>query len=245
MNNLKLLTFAVLGVACVPAQNRAALAPQGIPGEVYYAPFPVSIQLDGKLEDWAGVPSVTVSSGPAPSKTPGEDGPMVFAVAADSSRVYFKAEVTDRTIIAGKWPGKYFLEDSVEFFTNFSGDLNATAFKPGISQINIPAVNIGVPADQVMLGGLGDAKTEVKAVVVKTPSGYALEASVPLPAGLLEHGRVIGFQAHLNGSSDAAKKQEVKLIWSKLDLNDDSAKNPSLFGKLVFFRVGSTEVPKP
>ena len=67
--------------------------------------------------------------------------------------------------------------------------------------------------------------------------GYRIEASVPLVTDVWqitpEHLGVLGFQAHLNGSSGSDR--DTKLIWSRADVQDQSWTNPSLFGRLIFW----------
>jgi hypothetical protein len=42
----------------VSVATASALAPEGTPNEVYYAPFPVAIKIDGDLGDWQDRKSV-------------------------------------------------------------------------------------------------------------------------------------------------------------------------------------------
>jgi hypothetical protein len=62
------------------ALDATGLAPESVAGEIYYAPFPVSIELDGDLGDWEGVPRVTI-----PELSPAVQGEtsLTFAAAAD------------------------------------------------------------------------------------------------------------------------------------------------------------------
>ena len=45
---------------------------------------------------------------------------------------------------------------------------------------------------------------------------------------------------HLNGASEQDRSQ--KSIWSVFDTSDSSYQNPSVFGQLIFFEIGQTEV---
>ena len=61
------------------------MAPDAVPGLIYYAPMDVTITLDGDLSDWE-LPRVTVDKGtiiPANNDTSFE-----FAVAADETNLY-------------------------------------------------------------------------------------------------------------------------------------------------------------
>ena len=238
------LILAGISTPISSAQTQTALAPVGQAGQVYYAAFPKTITLDASLEDWAFVPKVVVTAGLRPANDPDEDGSLTFAVVADQKNLYFMAEVPDKQIIAGQNGSQYWLEDSLEFYTNFTGDLKLRSYKSGVSQITIPAANIGNSnPDTAIISGLGGSKRDMRALVWRTASGYALEASLPLPERFnLEHGASIGFDAHLNGASDTQHPQAVKLVWSAQPQTDqmNSSNTPATFGKLVFFKIGSS-----
>ncbi len=216
------------------------LAPQGAPRESYYAPFPLQITLDGKLDDWERVPRVLI-----PESAEGVTGAtsISFAAAADESYLYFLGEVTDPVIISGEHGTDFWNEDSVEFYLNATGNLSLTSYTEGVSQITIPPVNIDQPADEVVLGGVQHEAAQARAKVVRTESGYVVEAAVPLETDVWriqpEHGRVLGFQVHLNGASTSSRN--LKVIWSKFDKSDSSYYDPSVFGELIFYEIGQTE----
>ena len=80
--------------AAIDAQSdNHLLAPNGVPGETIYVPFPVEIELDGDLSDWAGVPLITVHKGTMISPDPAENGSLTFAVAADSEYLYISVVI--------------------------------------------------------------------------------------------------------------------------------------------------------
>ena len=222
----------------IPAPTKsdpAQLAPDAVPGLIYYAPFNVTIALDGDLSDWANIPRVTVDKGtiiPANNDTSFE-----FAVAADETNLYYMANVTDSTLVYGIYgEAEWWREDSIEFYLNTTGDLSATSYVPGVAQIGIMAENITQP-DTLLVGGGNNRDSQVSAVVLETGTGYVIEASVPLKNDVWdiqpEHLGVLGFQTHLNGSSSTDR--DVKLIWSAADTADQSYNNPSLFGQLIFW----------
>jgi endo-1,4-beta-xylanase len=221
-----------------PAKSDPAqLSPDSVPGVAYYAPFSVTITLDGQTDDWANVPRVTIDSGPMiPANN---DTTMTFAVAADETNLYFLADVTDSNIVYGNYDASsWYREDSIEFYLNTTGDLSASSYTPGIVQIGIMAANLANP-DTLAVGGSNSADSKVSAIAVETENGYLIEASVPLVTDVWtitpEHLGVLGFQAHLNGSS--GEDRDTKLIWSVFDIADQSYTNPSLFGQLIFWDV--------
>lgn len=212
------------------------LAPDGQPRQTYYAPFPVAISLDGDASDWGGVPRVFLSGG---------DTSVSFAAAADDSFIYLLAVVTDPNIISGEHGTNYWNEDSVEFYLNGTGDLTRRSYVPGVAQITIPALNKDLPPDQTIIAGVQGSSLDAQARVVETENGYVVEVAVPLVNNVWtltpEHGATIGFQFHLNGASEM--NRDTKLIWSAFDTADQSYVNPSVFGFLLFYEVGRTDVP--
>ena len=79
-------------------------------------------------------------------------------------------------------------------------------------------------------------------ICIRNRRRLGLEAAVPLGSFKPEHGKTVGFQAQANGTT--TKDRDSKLIWSKADKADASYNKPNVFGKAVFFKVGSTDVPK-
>ena len=65
------------------------LVPEGTFKEVYNAPFPVAITLDGDLSEWAGVPTVTIPD----TSVVAWDTTMTFAAASDGEYLYMMADV--------------------------------------------------------------------------------------------------------------------------------------------------------
>ncbi len=216
------------------------LAPQGTPRESYYAPFPLSITLDGKLDDWERVPRVVI---PETAQEVEGATSVSFAAAADQSFLYFLGEVTDPVIISGEHGTDYWNEDSLEFYVNATGNLSLTSYTAGVSQITIPPVNIGKAPDEILLGGVQHEAAQARAKVVRTDGGYVVEAAVPLETDVWrikpEHGGVLGFQVHLNGASTSSRN--LKVIWSKFDQSDSSYYDPSVFGELIFYEIGESE----
>ena len=236
------LVFCLLLVGAVYAQDEA-LAPPEIAGEAVYIPFPVSITVDGDLTDWVGVPVQTVARGTMLSSDAANNGSFSFALAADEETLYVQMTSVDANIITGQHGTDFWNEDSLEFYLNLTDDLSATAYAEGIFQININPGDIGASDPAALtLTGTNSVGQNIRGVVFATEDGWGFEAELPLPFAP-EHGREIGFQAHANGSTGGDR--DVKLIWSAADSADNSWQNPSLFGRGLFFTVGSSEIPLP
>ena len=192
----------------------------------------LGISLDGNLDDWVDIPSTTTVSGPLPSADPGANGRLRWQVAADRSTLYFAATITDDNIIAGQHGGDYWNEDSFELYVNFSGDLAATTYGPGISQVRISANDIGT-GGLASLSGEGLDQVAVSGVVFATDAGWGTEIAVDVSAiAQPNSGDRFGLQVHANGASTLDR--DLKIIWSARDTEDTSFVDPSVFGQGVF-----------
>lgn len=221
------------------------LVPSGEPGALLYIPFPVSITLDGSLDDWTAVPQYVVDQGPSLSSDPAENGSFTFAVAADADTFYIAMRMTDKNIVAGQHGSNYWNEDSLEFYLNTTGDFYTPVYREGMYQFNIPAADIGNtdPTD-LHLTGVRSDELAIQALVFKTEKGWGFEAAVPLQDLItVAHGAEIGFQAQANGATE--RDRNVKLIWSNADTGDTSWQDPSVFGRALFFEIGQTDIPQP
>ena len=217
------------------------LSPESTPGEVYFAPFPLDIALDGDVSDWEAVPRVTMPEG---DDNEDAETAVSFAAAANDDFFYFMAEVTDPNVISGEHGTNYWNEDSVEFYINATDNLELTSYKNGVAQVTIPPLNADPESEDNIVGGMMGDTAEAQVEVILTDAGYVVETAVPLQNDVwdiqVDHGNVIGFQVHLNGASQ--QNRDLKLIWSIFDTSDNSYQNPSLFGQLVFFEIGQTDV---
>lgn len=235
------LLLAVLNFAHLPTntygQGGGNLAPDGVFGETYYAPFPVNIELDGKLDDWDGVPLVYLERGVG--------GPAVnFGAAADDEFLYLYGDIIDSNIISGEHGENYWNEDSIEFYLNGTGDLSLRGYTDGVVQITIPALNRDLRPEEAIIAGVRGTSAEAAIFAATTEKGWAVEVAVPLKSSIWEitpkHEAEIGFQVHLNAASEF--NRDSKLIWSVFDTSDQSYQNPSLFGKLIFYEAAAQPV---
>lgn len=216
------------------------LVPHGTPRESYYAPYPLSITLDGDVSDWDQVPRVLI---PEIAEEVAGMTSVSFAAAVDDSYLYFLGEVTDTKIISGEHGTDYWNEDSIEFYLNATGNLTLTSYQDGVAQITVPPLNIGNSPEESVFGGVRHETAEAKAKVVETETGYTVELAVPLQTQVWdiqpEHGNVLGFQIHLNGANESSRT--LKAIWSRFDKSDSSYFDPSVFGELIIYEIGQPE----
>lgn len=235
-------TLLFLLFAVVPVSAQEPLAPDEITGQVIYIPFPVAITLDGSLDDWAGVPVITVDRGTQISSDPTQNTAFEFAAAADADTLYVFMRTEDSNIITGMHGTDFWNEDSLEFYINLSGNRYASVYESGIFQININPGNIGnTDPAALTFTGTNSASSGVQGFVFATETGWGFEAAVPLGDLTPAHGLEIGIQAHANGATD--QDRSVKLIWSLADTNDSSYNDPSVFGSGLFYEVGRTDIP--
>ena len=236
-----------------PGLSHAQFAPAGVPREDYYAPFDVSIKLDGDLGDWADVPKVTVDTGPYNSGV--DPNSFTFAAAADQKYLYYMADVQDASRVTGTHEENYWNEDVVEFYLNTTGNIEAQTYGPGIMQVWIPRLNTertNQSSQNCLSAGSGNnLQPFIRCVVKEKPAGEGYVAEVAVPLRVSErnwsldpkHGLSIGFNAQL--SSASTEDRDAKLNWSARDPQDQSYKAPNLFGRLIFFEVGRADVAAP
>lgn len=228
-----------------PTKDVYASIPAEIPGEVVYVAFPVPITVDGKLEDWKKIPSVTVKKGSSLSSIAGENDSFTYSLAADEKNLYVSMQMADINIVAGQHGAEFWNEDSMEIFLNASGNLQSTKYIPKIYQVNINAADIGnTDPTALTITGVFSTDAKVTGYVIKTETGWGFEGAFDLTDMIIpSHGAEIGFQTQINGAT--TKDRDVKLIWSNADTNDLSWQNPSLFGRAIFFELGRADVPQP
>ena len=228
----------------VQAQDKGTIAPDQIPGAVVYIPYPVTISPDGKTGDWKGVPASRFTQGYPASPDKAQNQYVDFWLAADADNIYIRAESADGNIVSGKHGANYWNEDSIDFYFNFTKKLMAQSYTSGIFQVNVSPQYIGKKITAADVTGVSSSSSKVTGFVYKTAAGWGFEAAVPYsPYFKAEHGTTIGFQIQANGAT--ALDRDSKLIWGNSDTSDASYRDPSLFGRAVFFKTGSTDVPVP
>ncbi len=237
---------AILGLAVLfgtAAGAGAQTNPESIPGEVLLVPMhDEQIVVDGQLDDWANQLEVVTVSGPLPSTDPATTGELRWRLRADEGALYFAATITDAVISAGVTPDEPWNEDSIELYLNLSGEFQRTTFTERVYQLRLSAIDLGVTDTEALtLTGIGLGELEISGLVFPTADGWGVEARVGLD-GLpeLRDGSVFGVQVQANGSSGAGR--DLKLSWSKADVNDVSFENPSVFGSAIVVDERSGEL---
>ena len=226
------------------AQEKGTIAPDQIPGTVVYIPYPVSITLDGKTDDWKQIPVSRFTQGYPVSPDKTQNQYIDFSLAADDKNIYIRAESADKNIICGKHGAERWNEDSIDFYFNFTKNLQTTSYGAGVFQVNVSPVYIDKRITVSDVTGVSSSASKVSGFVYRTAAGWGFEAAVPYAEFFkATHGQTIGFQIQANGATQSDR--DSKLIWSNNDTEDGSYRNPSLFGRAVFFKVGSKTTPVP
>ena len=81
----------------------SSIVPVVLAGTNYDCQYPVSINVDGNLSDWAGIEFITVPHDMGTSAaTDDADASFEFAAVADADWLYVAIDVTDDSIRLGK-----------------------------------------------------------------------------------------------------------------------------------------------
>jgi len=208
------------------------------PGVMYDAPFPVTPKLDGNFNDWSAKTvwhKVTSKMGWS-NPTNDADGSLEFACVADLTYLYVAIKIWDDIKVVGEnTGGAVWQDDSVEIYID-GGNEKAGAYDANDAQITIGRDNVGGDVNNPKMGGSGP-RTGIKAAVVDTATGWALEAAIPLANHGIKAavGKVIGFNIQLNDDDDKGGRDH-KLAWSSVELaaGEGSWNNPKMFAELQF-----------
>ncbi len=228
------------GIVCILALVVAfSIVPAVFAGTNYNCPVG-TVTIDGNLADWAGAEFVFVphdkGTGPAPDDA---DASFDFAVLVDNDWLYVAFDINDEAINAGETNN--YQDDSVEIYIDANHD-RTEAYGNDDLQIAIGAWDIGGDIQNPQLSAGTDSGTI--AAVVETANGWIVEAAIPLSNShwtiVPSAGTVIGFNVHFNDDDVVGGTRENKLIWSDLDVDDQSWQNTTRFADLTF--VGATSV---
>ena len=241
-----IVLIAILVTACTgdsDTGNRRLVPADPIARRMTYIPFPMAIELDGDLSDWDGAPFNTVDSGKHFADSPTNNGVMSFALAANAGNLYVTMTMPDEEIVTGGSGEEFWLQDSFEFFMNFSGNLLAEEYNTQVAQFIVSPGSLDSDLADVQISGQ-NLPFNTEAVVFETDDGWGFEARIPL-FGTLEprHGGFIGFQAYGNGASIWGRNSH--LIWSEVDTDGDAWQRPDVFGQAIFYEIGRDDAPQP
>jgi hypothetical protein len=207
-------------------------------GVVYECAFPNTVVVDGKLNDdaWQYAPWHTISNEDGTSPAPDSaDATCSFAAVADNEWLYVALKLTDDTIVSGEtdtWE-----DDSIEIYID-ANHARTETYENDDAQITIGAGNIGGDINAPHLTGSANGPNSgTIAGVAEAIGGWVVEAAVPLNNDFWnivpQDGLVIGFNIHFNDDDDGDTRDH-KLIWSLLDVDDQSWQNTSRFADLEF-----------
>lgn len=199
-----------------------------------------TVTLDGDLSDWAGAEFVFVPHDKGTSPAPDDaDASFDFAVLVDSDWLYVAFDINDEAINAGETNN--YQDDSVEVYID-ANHARTETYEDDDAQIAVGAWDIGGDVDNPQLSAGADTGT--RAAVVEKAGGWIVEMAIPLSNSKwnidTSAGNVIGFNVHFNDDDVPGGTRENKLIWSDLDVDDQSWGNPSRFADLTF--VGTSAV---
>jgi len=199
-----------------------------------------TVTIDGDLSDWAGAEFIFVphdkGTGPAPDDA---DASFDFAVLVDNDWLYVAFDINDEAINAGETNN--YQDDSVEMYID-ANHARTETYEDDDAQIAVGAWDIGGDVNNPELSAGADSGT--RAAVVETAGGWIVEAAIPLSNSywniVPSAGTVIGFNVHFNDDDVPGGTRENKLIWSDLDVDDQSWQNTTRFADLTF--VGTSAV---
>jgi len=214
-----------------------------------------SIELDGRLDDWRGVPSYTLDrkdqviyfSSRRVEWKGKEDMSVDVRLAWDKAFLYYSADVTDDLIRKDVVPkptrmrDHWYLKDCVELFFDVSNRASVDRAGPGldgrIQVLMVPATK-GGEAAWMNVDHLPTKLKGLDLAVDLRPGGYVMEVRVPLsnfPSARAEPGSVIRFDTALNdsdGDPASSKFQSAKKIMS-LSGNENSSRDSTGFFSVV------------
>jgi hypothetical protein len=244
------VTFWPVGSAVQAGEVIDGYVDAGTYGEVINCAFSNTIDLDGKLNDfaWQFAPWQVIGAKDATVPANNDkDASVKFATAADDKFLYLAAEITDEKIQKeGDTGCNVWKDDSIEIYIDGEND-KANSYDKNDAQITVGADVIGVkPKVDVLKGLLGGCvgitqgpNTETIATAQETKEGWNVEIAIPLKNDGWninpKNGLRIGFNVQYNDDDDGADRDH-KLIWCvrEVQQGEGSWQNPSLFAELEF-----------
>ncbi|MEM7453933.1 MAG: alpha-amylase family glycosyl hydrolase [Planctomycetota bacterium] len=218
-----LLVLFCLTIDATPlaAQDEAPENPRPVAAAVY---LEGALSIDGDREDaYLTAPAIStpVSVEMHNALEEGQEPSLATARALwNGDGLYFFVEVSDDAISIEN--GAPWEQDSVEFFIDQNGE-RSTTFQPDDGQYR-------VSAEGRRTWGEGVDARNFEAVVVKTETGYNVEAMIRLGAIEPNADTRIGFDLQVNNDPGSGSR---KSVFKFSDPTDETWRNTSLFGSLV------------
>ncbi|MBN2563290.1 MAG: hypothetical protein JXQ75_20410, partial [Phycisphaerae bacterium] len=241
------------------AGSLLAAIPPGDPGRTYFAGYPLTVVVDGDFSDeaWQLAPRHAHTSRLSAQAlregrietdpSPDADAAFEFAALADAQWLYVAVLIQDDALVHGEAPGcDVWSDDSVEIFIDPDAS-GGTSYDAADAQITIPLANLGRDPASPIVCGIQHPTQGVRAAVVQTTDGWAVEAAIALNIPgkwsiAPGDGTQIGFEIGLNDDDDGGDEDTI-LTWSETDLGTASQR-PEVFGALVFASL-PTEIHVP
>lgn len=204
-----------------------------------------AIEVDGKLDDWASTKPVIILDQKENVVIGANDwtGPD-FASAKiyltyDSTNLYIAADITSKTPQFNKMnAADIYNGDALEVYVGTDvANPTRKSYSPTDVQFVISPGKNGEGAEVYSMTDQGDVPS-AKVATQMTPTGYTLEASIPLSFFYkinVGPGKSLAFDVALDDIGSANKTRGIQLAWSK---SDKSWQDPSGWGSLQF--TGST-----
>jgi hypothetical protein len=264
---LRVPSIGWMALCCATACNHLEEMPppySSIPGKRQICPFPLTVELDGSLEDdaWQEAKlwqSVEHTMGPEETiAASDDDASFEFACVANMEYMYFAFRIRDDVINADGWSAcDAYNSDSIELFVD-QRYRYSREYDGDDSQIIIGPDNSGLPdSGERQIGGcilnaIPGAKTNTQVRTQRTEGGWQAEVAVPLRLSVSlgtgemgweivpEHEHVIGFQTGYN-DKDTGPDRNHRLVWGLDDRSTDhSYRDAGLLEELQFYAVDTT-----
>ena len=218
-----------------------AMARPGNPGaEMEIRRLDRKINIDGDMSDWHGMPYVDLTSadyrnveiniGIAADEA---DLSGRFYLAWDDKYLYIAGDVKDDIVVARYKGELIYQDDLIEVF--FDTDSNGFFFDKNRYDYQWGFAPRKYKRNKAMAwawGPVGAYPKTTKYAYEITPTGYAIEAAIPLSAMntlSITNGKAIRFSVSIHDRD--GEKDESKLTWS---VDHDSIPGTILFGKVIF-----------
>ncbi len=207
--------------------------------DIYLAPRAKRVVVDGKLNEWEGVPAITLNSNAyivianRSWKGPADLSGKIY-VMWDEEYLYVACEIEDDVVIQEKEGTYLFQGDCIELYVRLDYEKNAllnyytlTDFQFGFT----PGTNAGAPDYHIWNNST--VLEDILFEAAKTSTGYIMEVAIPVwELGIfLDAGMEIGFDVAIDDvDSPGAQDTEQQLCWS---MSDMGWQDPTVFQLVI------------